>query len=179
MKYLIYTIAITLLLGINLGLFGNLPFFGQTPNLLFLLTFYFALEKKDLDFFFIAFVSGLFLDFFSVHFFGGYTIALLVTASLLYLFTQNFILQDINWKFLIGILLGSMAVARILLWFYAVSVAVMHLAPETDSLKVYFSDFTWSFLYNLLLMYPIYFFYGYLRKLVDLLTVKRRGIGQQ
>lgn len=177
-KYLIYTIAIILLFGINLGLFGNLSVFGQVPNLLFLLMIYFALEKKELDFFYIAFLSGLFLDFFSVHFFGGYTLSFLVLSAVLYSLTQNFILQDLNWKFLIGVLLGSMAVLQIFLWCYASAVAVMHLSAEPESLGVYFNNFVWNFLYNLLLFYPVYFYYGYLRKLVDLLTVKRRGMGQ-
>ncbi|MEK7161325.1 MAG: hypothetical protein AAB729_01390 [Patescibacteria group bacterium] len=176
MKYLIYTIAIILLFGINLGLFGNLPFFGKTPSLLFLLTIYFALEKKDLDFFFIAFVSGVFLDFFSAHFFGAYTMSLLVLAAGLHLFTQNFILQELNWKFLIGVLLGSLALLQTFLWLYALSVSSMHLAQETESLGIYFNGFAGSFFYNLFLMYPVYFFYGYLRKLVDYITVRRRSL---
>ncbi len=177
MKYLIYTIAIILLLGINLGLFGNLPFFGQTPNLLFLLTLYFALEKKDFDFFFIAFVCGVFLDFFSVHYFGAYTISLLILASGLYLLTQNFILQELNWKFLAAILLGSLAILQIFLWLYALLVSGVYLAQEPESLGIYFNGFTGSLFYDLILMYPVYFFYGYLRKLVDALTLKRRGLG--
>lgn len=61
-KYLIYFFAIVALLVLNLGLFNNLQIKGQIPNLLFLFSLCFALEKKSFDFFFVAFVSGLFLD---------------------------------------------------------------------------------------------------------------------
>jgi cell shape-determining protein MreD len=86
MKYLIYLFAIIILLAVNIGLFNNLQIKGQIPNLLFLMTLFFVLEKKSYDFFFISMVSGLFLDFFSTSFFGSFTVALLTLSLLLHFF---------------------------------------------------------------------------------------------
>ncbi len=178
MKYLIYTIAIILLFGVNLGLFGNLPIFGQVPNLLFLLTMYLALEKKDYDFLFVAFICGIFLDFFSASFFGGFTFSLLITSAVLHVISQNFILLELDWKFLVGLLLGSMALFKLLLWLYIFFVTISHLYAGNESLSMYFRNFAWNYLYNLLLIYPMYFFYGYLRKLIDGIKVRKHGLGR-
>jgi len=175
-KYVIYTLALVLLFGVNLGLFGRLPIYGQVPNLLFLLVLYFALEKKDYDFFFIAFLSGIILDFFSAHFFGAFTFTLLFLSSFLHLLARNFIVVELDKKALVALLLGSWAVFRLLLGLLAVLALRMHLTSEAEGLKMYFNGFVWSLIYNLLLLYPVYLFYGYLRKIVDNLTVRRRRL---
>lgn len=137
---------------------------------------YFVLDKKDYDFFFIAFISGIYLDFFSAHFFGAFTFSLLFLSSILHIVTQNFIIRELNWKFVVGLLLSSLAVFRVFLWIYAIAVSVMHLSQPTEAINVYFNGFFWSFVYNLLLLYPVYLFYRYLKKLTDNFTVKRRSL---
>lgn len=176
MKYFIYTIAIILLFGINLGLFGRLPIYGQVPNLLFLLVIYFALEKKSYDFFFIAFLSGLMLDFFSAHFFGAFIFSLLFLSAALHLLARNFIVLELDKKALIAVLFGSWAILRLCLGLYSIMVFSFHLTSEAGGIKVYFNGFIWSLFYNLFLLYPVYLFYGYLKKIVDSLTAGRRTL---
>jgi cell shape-determining protein MreD len=176
MKYLFYLFTIIVLLGFNLGLFSSLQVGGQIPNLLLLLTIYFSLEKKNYDFFFVAFVSGVFLDFYSAGFFGAFTLAFLIFAFLIHLVVNNFIVLEINWKSLSLLLLGSLLVMNLILWVYGLIVFKLNWVPDYESLKIYMSKFFVSFAYNWLLLYPVYLLFGYLKNFIDNFTVRRRGI---
>src|SRR3989344_3299474 len=105
MKYFIYLLSVIILLGLNLGIFGQFPIFGQIPNLLFLLVIFFALEKRSYDFFFVGFVCGLFLDFFSANYFGSFTLSFLAVGLAMHVFAGSFIGVELNWKVLGLILL--------------------------------------------------------------------------
>src|SRR5271155_5350447 len=118
MKYVIYLISIIVLLGLNVGLFSNLQIQGQIPNLLLLLTVYFALDKKGYDFFFTAFVCGIFLDFFSPGFFGAFTVAFLILALAINALVNSLMLLEINWKSLTLLLLGALVVVNFSVWLY-------------------------------------------------------------
>src|SRR5438094_397656 len=98
MRYFIYILAILALIAINIGLFNNLKLAWQIHNLLFLFVVCASLLKKDFDFFFIGLVGGLFLDFYSPNFFGGFTLAFIVTGMIIYLFIRTFAVSDLNWR---------------------------------------------------------------------------------
>jgi hypothetical protein len=176
MKYLIYLIAIIILLGLNLGLFGSLQIQSQIPNLLFLLTLFFSLEKKDYDFFFVALVSGLFLDFYSAGFFGGFTLSLLVVSLLAHLFVTEILVVDINWKTLSFALLVALVIFNLILWFYGLVIFKLGLSSEFSGIKIFISQFPINFLYNWVMLYPLYLFFTFLRNFMDKLTVRRRGV---
>lgn len=176
MKYFIYTLAIIILIGLNLGLFNNLQINNQIPNLLLLLTLYFSLEKDSYDFFFIAFVSGLFLDFYSAGFFGGFTLAFLSLALLLHLLASNFVLLELNWKSLSLLLAASLVILNSLLWLYGLWVYKLNWAFGYTGLKTFASAFLPGLIYNWLLLYPMYLCYGLIKNLIENLTIRRRGL---
>lgn len=176
MKYFIYLLAIIFLLSLNLGLFNNLQIKGQIPNLLFLFSLYFAFEKKDLDFFFVSFVCGLVLDFYSTTFFGSFTLAFLSICLLLNLFVNNLAVVEINWKTLSLTLLLGLAGLNLLVWLYSAAAYKLNWTQDYSGLKDYFSGFLVSFFYNLLLLYPVYLFANFLKNFTDSLSVRRRSV---
>jgi len=157
-------------------MFGNLRIQGQMPNLLFLLALFFALEKKDYDFFFIALVSGLFLDFFSAGFFGGFTLAFLVVALGAHFFATDILLTELSWKTLSLALLAALVVFYLIVWVYQLAAFKLSLSPQYTGVKIFTSQFLINFLYNLLLLYPVYLYFTFLRNIVDNISVRRRGV---
>src|ERR1700690_3255463 len=176
MKYLVYLIAIIVLLGVNLGVFNYFPIKEQIPNLLLLLVLLFALEKKDFDFFFLAFVSGLFLDFYSAGFFGGFTLAFLAVSLAAHLVVDNIFVFEINWKTLSLSLLVGLAIFNLVIWAYGLLAYKLSWESEYINIGVYISHFPVNFLYNWLLLYPVYLFFTFLRSFVDNLSSHRRGV---
>ena len=176
MKYLIYLIAIIFLLGINLGLFNSLQVQGQIPNLLFLLTLFFALEKNDYDFFFVALMSGLFLDFYSGVFFGGFTLAFLSVSLCAHLLVTNILAADLNWKTLSAFLFGALVIFNLILLAYGLIVFKLNFSPQYTGLRIFTSQFLINFLYNWLLLYPVYLVFTFLRNIVDNMNIRRRGV---
>lgn len=176
MKYFVYLLAIIILLGLNLGIFNFFPVSGQIPNLLFLLTLFFALEKKDYDFFFVAFVCGLFLDFYSAGFFGAFTLAFLAVSVAANLFVNNVFVFEINWKTLSPALLAGLFFFSLLVWAYGLLAFKLSWGSQYVNIGVFISNFPVNFLYNWFLLYPVYLFFTFLRGLVDNLSSRRRGV---
>lgn len=176
MKYLVYILVIIGLVGLNIGLFNNLQIYGQIPNLLLLLVIYFCLEKKNFDFFFVAFFSGMVLDFFSTNFFGGYTLSFLIVALLLYFLVNNFLVFELNWKILSLLVLGSLILLNIILWLYGLLAFKFGLSTEYVGLKIYAAGFLASFFYNWILSYPMYLFSDFIKKFIENLEAKQRRI---
>ena len=176
MKYGIYFLTIFVLLGLNLGLFNSLQIRGQLPNLLLLLTMYFALDKKDLDFFFIAFVSGLFMDFYSTGFFGAFTFSLTAVAFALHLLANRFLVLELNWKTLSLLLLGSLTVFNFLLFGFGFAVYKLGLSGDYENFKAYAGFFLQSLFYNWLLLYPMYLLSTNLKNFIENSAVRSRGV---
>ncbi len=145
MKYLIYFIAIIILLGLNLGIFNFFPIFGHVPNLLFLLSLFFALEKKDYDFFFTAFICGLFLDFYSAGFFGAFTLAFLTVSVAIHSFVNNVFVFEINWKTLSAALFTGMLFLTLIIWLYGLVVFKFSWTTQYTTFKVFALPDVFSF----------------------------------
>jgi rod shape-determining protein MreD len=176
MKYLIYLIAIIILLGLNLGIFNGLRLYGQMPNLLFLLALFFALEKQDYDFFFVALICGLFLDFYSAGFFGGFTLAFLAVGLCANLFINNILVLEMNWKSLSLTLLISLILFNLTLWLYQFLAFKLNWDSRYTGIGIFASHFFAGFIYNLLLLYPMYLCFTFLRGFVQNLNIRRRGV---
>ena len=176
MKYLIYFLAIIFLLGINIGLFGYIPFYGQIPNLLLLFACFFAMEKQSYDGFYVCLFAGLFLDFFSTQFFGGFTVAFLSLGLVLHLMFNYFLAMEVNWKMLGGVLCAVLILFYGSLWIYGFLVYKFNLAHSYLSLADYSRNLLPALVYNLLLMYPIYIFYETLQEWVEKLLIRQRGV---
>ena len=176
MKYLIYIISIIILLGINLGLFGNLQILSQVPNLLLLFTLCAALEKKNYDFLYIAFVCGIFLDFFSASFFGGFTLSFLFIALILNFLSNAFVLLELNWKSLSLILFGALLLLNLFLWVYGFIAFWLHWTGDFNNFKNFSGVFLINLLYNWVLLYPTFIYYSYVRRIIDGFEIRGRGV---
>ncbi|MDR3642153.1 MAG: hypothetical protein P4L74_00820 [Candidatus Doudnabacteria bacterium] len=176
MKYFIYILAIIILLGVNIGLFGNLPIRGQSPNLLLLLTVYFSVDKSSYDFYFIAFACGLFLDCFSASFFGGWTFGFLILALALHTLSSQLLVLELNWKSLALLVFGSFSLVSFCLWFYTWAALKAGAPGYGLGFNPSLADFVPALIYNLLLLYPMYFIYYRLKALIADFTIRSRGV---
>ena len=176
MKYLIYLLAIVVLAGVNLGLFSNLQFFGQIPNLLLLFAVCASLDKQDYDFFFIAFICGIFLDFYSATFFGSFTVSVLLLALSLHVLVNTLVLLELNWKSLSLLLLTAIILLDLFSWGYGFMAYEFGWSSNFIAFHSFMTAFASYFFYNLVLFYPTFLFYNFVRKIVDGLTIRRRGV---
>ena len=175
MKYLIYFFSIILLFVINLGLFDYLSIFRQVPNLLFLFALCFTFEKNRDDFLFVGFLSGLLLDFYSTGFFGAFTFGFLLVFTCAHLIADK-VAVEFSWKSLSLSLLITLLSFILIEWFYGLLAFKFNWVAQHDSLKVVLSTFVVSLIYNFLLLYPVYKFYIFLKKTLNELEIKRRGV---
>lgn len=173
MKYLIYLLAIVFILGLNVGLFAYLKIGGVAPNLLLIFVMLFSLEKDSYDFFFIALISGIFLDFYSVVTFGSFSIALVLLAYFLHLFVNRLVVFESNWKYLLGILAGSLLLVNIIIWLYSEAMFKLDLIPFPMETKLLLNQVVMGFIYNLLLLYPMYRFTDFVQRVVSSLSYSR------
>jgi len=176
MKYLIYLITIIFLVGLNLGLFNNLQLFGQIPNLPFLFTLCASLEKKSYDYFFVAFISGVLLDFYSTSFFGSFTISLLLVALCLQALANIVAVFELNWKSLSLLLISAMVLLNLFYWSYAFAAYKFHWALDFIAFRSVTAAFLPSFFYNLIFLYPMFLLYNFVKKIIDNLSLRRTRI---
>ena len=156
MRYIIYIVLLILLCGLSVGLSPLIKIHTQVPNLLFLLVWLWSLEKADDDFLFLALVAGLFLDFFSGLSVGTFTVPLLLLALAGHLIIENFFVSELKLKYLALLLLP----AQMLFVLLSLGVGLLlnrgGLWVSISSGGALVDNFVISFLYNLLLLYPVY-----------------------
>lgn len=156
MKYAIYFFIIIILAGVNFGVFPFLSFYGVLPNLLLILLVVVSLSKAKPEFsFFIAFFSGLILDFSSGIFFGSFTITFLCLVLILELITKNFLVIDIDWKYQIIIFILVLILTHLLLYGFNLLAFYFHWVKERVDLASLKETLLPFLAYNLLLFYPI------------------------
>jgi rod shape-determining protein MreD len=177
MKYLIYTLAIVFLIGLNFGLFGFLQVKGIMPNLLFLFVLCASLERRQSeDFLFVSLLSGLFLDVYSGVFFGSFTVTFLVLSMLIQLLLNNFLALELTWKFILIMFLAGFVFLNFSLWLY------MGLAYKLKLVKFYFEPFSpsakfvWELAFNFILLYPMVWFTAKIKNAVAYLKLQRHKV---
>jgi cell shape-determining protein MreD len=156
MKYIIYFIAIIILTGINIGLFGNLKLFGISPNILLLFVVGSCLQREAEDSFIVAFISGLFLDFLNGLFIGSFTFSFLLLTLLLYVIIHRLVVFELSWKYLLAI--TAAATIFINLAAFGINQAAFHYgwSQVSINLHVLTNRLPLEMLYNLALIYPLY-----------------------
>lgn len=167
MKYLIYLLSIILLLGLNLGIFSGLALRSAAPNLLLLAVIIFAAEKHTNDFFFVAFFSGLFMDIFSGSFIGSFTLAFVSLSLIIHLLVSNVVAYDVNWKYLTALVLGGLLYVSLFVWLYGWLAFKAGWTGLQVDLAIFNTKFITRFLYNLLLVFPVYFYVESTKKIVE------------
>ena len=173
MKYLLYTIAIILLLAINVGLFGLFPLYGAVPNLLFLFLLFFSLNKRIYDYFFIAFLAGMFLDFYAATAVGSFIFSFLFLAFVLHEVVEKVAVFEVDWKLQIALMAASLQLLDLLLWLYNFLAFKFGWSVIAVSLRVLEGGFAPQFIYNLILFYPMYLLYENIQNLLQRLASRK------
>lgn len=166
MKYPAYFFWLCLLVGVNFGIFSNLSFFGAVPNLFLLFVIFSASLKESLfERLFIAFLSGLFVDYWNGGFFGGYTLVFLLLCLVLQALRSAFTLADMDWKYFALILLLSFVLSSLSLWLYNFIAFRLHWTEYYSSFFGLVKKWPAELFYNLVMLYPVKKFFGFVQKL--------------
>ena len=163
MKYTIYFIIIILLVGLNVGLFKYIPFFGAVSNLLLLFVVGVSLQREAEESLFIAFISGIFLDYYNGLFIGSFAISFLSVSIIIYFFIHQLVVFELSWRYLFTIVTLSTIFTACLVW--ALNVLAIHFnfpAAFIDTSELHFHLMA-EVIYNLLLAYPLYLLATYLK----------------
>lgn len=176
MKYLIYLIAIILLVGLQIGLFSELRFFSAVPNLLLLLVIGSSLQREDVDAFFIALVSGLFLDYYTGLFIGSFTAAFVISAVVLYGVLHSLVVFDVSIKYLISITIGMTIFVHVFIWALNAFSFRFGLSVASMDAGLLRGPLLGAILYNCLLAYPMYLASTWLKNLTLYVQGKKHRI---
>ncbi len=176
MKYFIYLLAVVALLGLNVGLFGSMRIYNQIPNLLLLFVIFASLEKKSAELLYIMLLCGAALDFYSTNFFGGYALGFLLVGLIISVFSENFLLLDFSWKTLSGLLLGALFLLKLVLWLYGLLALKFNWVKVAYSVDLNFYHLAAEYLYNWVLLYPIFLIHDFLKKNIDNYYAHKRGV---
>lgn len=177
MKYLIYFFLIVVVFSINVGVFGQLKFFGATPDLLLLLIIFISADKNsDNDFLPVAFFSGLLMDVYSGLLVGSFTVPFLLAGLSLYLITEKVIVYEFSWKY--AVLLAALATfgTHVLMWGYGAAGKNLGWFPyaigRQSAIRLFFPELA----YNILLLYPVYQLTQWAKRLISKIEVRRRRL---
>jgi rod shape-determining protein MreD len=158
MRYIFYILAVVLLAGISLGVFSQFRLFGASPNLLLLFTLSLAVKQDNLDFYFIAFLAGIMLDVLTGAPLGSFATFFLVAGFVTHQLFANIIFYVFNLKHLPLLVVVSVGVMPLWLWAYSRVLLGLHIAIAPISLRGMELQLLPSLVYNILLMYPVYWF---------------------
>jgi hypothetical protein len=136
----------------------------------------FAIDKKNLDFYFFALIGGLLLDFFSTTYFGSYGFGFLLTGVFVYAMAGSLFFLEVNWKSLSLFLFGSLALLSFSLWFFNFAAFKFGWTVLYSPLKLYMTEFPANFFYNWLLLYPMYLVSNKLKDLISNFAIRSRGV---
>lgn len=103
MRPLVYKIFIMLVfLLFSVQLFDLISIFGEKPDILLILTLYFAQKKGIMDGQLIGFFSGLLEDFFSVQLFGIHCFTKMIIGHITGFIHNNFVLDNAWIQIFVG-----------------------------------------------------------------------------
>jgi len=176
MKYLFYFFVLVILAGLQTGLFSYFRFFGATPNLILLFILGVCLQREGGDWIFVALMGGLLTDYSTGMLPGTFTISFLSAAVLLYLTIHNLVVFELNWKYLVGVVILFTLIANLLSWIIS-NFALMHSWTQAAiDLRVSAAQFLPATIYNIALAYPVYMLASWLWQLILKYQGKRHRI---
>ncbi len=152
-KIVIYTIFVIFLLSLSI-VFPKIG--ASAPNFLFLFAVVYAFRKDDSDYLWLAFFSGLALDFYTNSFLGIFAISFLITAYIINYTTRTFFSSDLNPGYIgLIVMLAYLLVVGLVYFLNSLAVrfgAGLPVSGEYLTTKVWFDLFL-----NLIFALPIYF----------------------
>jgi rod shape-determining protein MreD len=148
------------------GFFAVFPLTGSTPNLIFLLSLFFALEEESVDAYFFAFFGGFLLDASSGLMYGTFLVGLIILVFLCQIIFGKIIYYQFQLKYLPLLVIGGEIFIYIWSLIYNGLINLLHwssIAPVSIS---FFHGLFANIVYTLVLMYPVYFFTTALRQFI-------------
>jgi len=166
MKYVSYFFWLTILAGLNFGVFSNLDFFGKAPNLFLLFVVLAGSLKEGLfERLFIALLSGLFADYFNGGFFGGYMLAFLFLCLVLQGIRASFSLVEMDWKYFFGVFVLAYIFTSLFVWVYNLVAFRLHWTEFYTSFLGLIQKWPAELVYNLVLLLPVKKFFEFIQKI--------------
>lgn len=157
MKYFVYGVFLAIMTGLMVGLSFVLSIKSQSPNLLALCVFVWALDKTEEDYLILTFLSGLFLDFYSGLIIGSFSMPLIFCAVILRILVNNFAVLEKGQKALPLLLLPFMASFYLLFYIFNWPLRILGGLALSFNPGFFFWRLLISFLYSLVFFYPVYF----------------------
>lgn len=156
MRYILYFIFAVICFGINFGVFGMMSFFGTVPNIPLLLVIIVALFEDKNDYIIFSLFGGLTFDFYSGLFPGSFTLAFLILGTLIQQISKHIL--DVNSRaiYLPLFLFLGLALTDVWIWIFSSFTFAFHFWVLPIHLQYFFKTFAPSFIYNLILIYPLY-----------------------
>lgn len=152
-KVVIYIITVILLLALSIVF----PKVGTSaPSFLFLLTAVYAFRKDDSDYLWLAFFSGLALDFYSNTFLGIFALSFLITALIINYTTRTFFSSDLSLIYIAVIV--TLAYLLVVGLVYILNTMAIRFDTALSISGEYLITKIWLDLFlNLIFVAPIYF----------------------
>lgn len=166
MKYLSYFFWLTILAGLNFGVFSSLDFFGAVPNLFLLFVVLAGSLKENLfERLLVALVCGLFADYFSGGSFGGYAFSFLFLCLLLQGFKASFSLVEMDWKYFLAVFVLAYIFTGLFVWLYNFAAFRLHWTGFYNSFLSLVQKWPTELVYNLVLLLPMKRFFEFIQKI--------------
>lgn len=156
MKYIIYSILILFLLAVNIESTRLFLAWPVRLNLLLLLIVFAGLKKHNYDFLWMAFVCGLFLDFYHAAPFGSFLFTFLITAWLVSWAARIFWVYELDWRGIGLFMVLALIFSEILLWTYSAFLPGREFANVSFDFRQFFVRLVYQLPLHLLLALPLY-----------------------
>lgn len=174
MKYFVYLITVLISIGLTAGIFSLFPILRGTPQLLLILILVIAVERKNLDFIFIAVVAGIFLDFLTSLAFGSYTLSFVFLGFCARYVFREYLITSNTWKHLPWII--SVAIIIQYLWFWIYNALLFRfdqLAVPIGLIDIILTSFG-AIIYTGVLFLPVYWVIEKISQFIETLDLKKK-----
>ncbi|HYE22403.1 MAG TPA: hypothetical protein VD998_02315 [Verrucomicrobiae bacterium] len=164
MKWVIWILAIFLLLTVSDGIFININSLPVVPSILLILCTTALILGDHLEAWLIMIVSGIFLDFASGLPDGIMLTSILLAALFVYVVVNWFLAKEFN----IPILFLSVGLMTFLFIVFSLALVKIYsfLQPiEIDYSYILLNKLFWYIMINLILTYPIYLYFNLINRL--------------
>lgn len=177
MRYVLYAIYVYFIISLNAGLFPAISLFGAIPQLMILTCVVLAVTEDDMHIlFFVSLLGGFFWELYTGLFPGSLMLGYMFATGIIYTLSRRvFFLQDrVKYLPLFLVIFNAFVVV----WTLSLNVLAVRIGIYNIPLQLpaYFSRSLFSFLYNLVLLYPIYILLAQVQRISDIFDRQRHAL---
>jgi len=138
---------------------------------LLLVVVFSALDKEDNDYLFVIFMSGLMLDFYNAAPFGNFLFGFVILGFLIHWTAKTFSISELNWKIIITLVTLSAVLNDIFTYVFTFYFPGNLPGGIQASLGQVISFIFYHILIQTLAVFPVYFFWRWVKSLVNNLEI--------